>query len=178
MPRRLLLSLLLLALAAPVALTAQIIPGLTEKPATAVNPLDDPNYSTGKTQLFKLEADFAKAVLAGGGKAFASFFADDGVSIANKQEAVIGRVAIAGKANWDPAVYQFTWTPQGGQMSSGGDMGYTWGHYEGRSKDSHGNPVLTSGRYFTIWKKQSDGSWKVALDASNEEPADCGCKLP
>jgi ketosteroid isomerase-like protein len=170
------LILLLFALAAPATLTAQILPGLAEKPA--VNPLDDPSYSTGKALLFKLEADFAKAVAAGGGKAFASYFAEDGVTLANKQEATIGREAIARKAVWDPATYQLSWTPQGGQMSPSGDMGYTWGHYEGRSKDSNGNPVLTTGRYLTLWKKQADGAWKVALETSNEEPADCGCKLP
>jgi ketosteroid isomerase-like protein len=65
-------------------------------------------------------------------------------------------------------------------MGPSGDMGYTWGHFEGRSKDANGNPVLTSGRYITMWRKQSDGTWKVVLDAgANEPPAagDC-CKLP
>jgi ketosteroid isomerase-like protein len=65
-------------------------------------------------------------------------------------------------------------------MSSDGDMGFTWGHYEGRSKDRDGSPIITTGRYMTVWKKQPDGSWKVELDASNKEPPaneDC-CKLP
>lgn len=169
-------SLLALVLCAPALLSAQLIPEIPDKPAT--NPVDDPTYSAGKAKLFELEAQFAKAVKEGGGKAFAAYFADDGVTLANKQEPVIGREAIAHKALWDPAVYQLTWTPQGGEMSSAGDMGYTWGHYEGHSKDSHGNPVVTKGRYLTIWKKQADGSWKVSLEASNEEPEDCGCKLP
>jgi ketosteroid isomerase-like protein len=65
-------------------------------------------------------------------------------------------------------------------MSPAGDMGYTWGHYEGHAKDKSGNAVLTSGRYMTIWKKQSDGKWKVALDSSSEEPPAAGdcCKVP
>ena len=43
-----------------------------------------------------------------------------------------------------------------------------------------GTPKVTTGRYMTVWKKQPDGSWMVALDASNNEPPkkeDC-CKLP
>jgi len=39
------------------------------------------------------------------------------------------------------------------------------GHFEGHSKDANGNPVTVMGRYITIWRKQADGQWKVALDA-------------
>jgi ketosteroid isomerase-like protein len=65
-------------------------------------------------------------------------------------------------------------------MSPAGDMGYTWGHYEGHAKDKSGNAVTTSGRYMTIWRKQPDGQWKVALDSSSEEPPNAGdcCKVP
>jgi ketosteroid isomerase-like protein len=144
------------------------------------SPLSDPTANPGKAFLFELEAKFAKATLEGGGKAFASFFAPDGVTLANGKAPVVGREAIAAEANWDPKQYQLTWTPQGGQMSPAGDMGFTWGHYEGHSKDRAGNPITTSGRYMTIWKKQPDGTWKVALDSSNDEPLAAGdcCKLP
>ncbi len=93
---------------------------------------------------------------------------------------VIGQAAIAAGTTWTPEQYQLTWTPKAASMSPAGDMGFTWGHYEGRAKDRDGTPIVTTGRYMTVWKKQSDGSWKVALDASNKEPPakeDC-CKLP
>jgi ketosteroid isomerase-like protein len=146
----------------------------------AANPLTDPTLSPGTAFLFNLEAKFAQDTATGGGKAFASWFADDAVTLSNKQAAVLGKAAIAADANWDPKQYQLTWTPQGGQMSPGGDMGFTWGHYEGTSKDRNGNPVHSTGRYMTIWKKMPDGSWKVALDSSNDEPPSAGdcCKLP
>jgi ketosteroid isomerase-like protein len=56
-------------------------------------------------------------------------------------------------------------------------MGFTWGHYESNSKDAEGKPVKETGRYMTVWKKQSDGSWKVVLDASNQGPADDCCRV-
>jgi ketosteroid isomerase-like protein len=144
------------------------------------NPLTDPTANPGKVLLFDLEARFAKNVKERGGAAFADWFAEDGVALNNGQGPVIGRVAIAKSANWDPKVYQLTWTPTDAQMGPSGDMGYTWGHFEGHSKDAAGNPVTTSGRYITVWRKQSDGSWKVALDAGANEPAAAGdcCKLP
>jgi ketosteroid isomerase-like protein len=144
------------------------------------NPLNDPTLNPGKAFLFDLEAKFAQATREGGGKAFASFFAADAVTLANGKAPVVGHEAIAAQATWSPKDYQLLWTPQGGQMNAAGDMGFTWGHYEGHSKDRAGNSMVTSGRYMTIWKKQSDGTWKVVLDSSNDEPPAAGdcCKLP
>jgi ketosteroid isomerase-like protein len=154
--------------------------GSLAAPASAPNPLADTTLSPGKALLFDLEARFAKATAEGGGKAFALWFADDAVTLSNGQAPVHGREAIAKEATWLPKDYQLTWTPTEATLSPTGDMGYTWGHYEGHSRDANGNPIVTTGRYMTIWRKESDGSWKVVLDASNEEPAGSGdcCKLP
>lgn len=144
------------------------------------NPLTDTTVAPGKMILFDLEAKFAKDVAARGGAGFASWFAPDGVLLGNGAAPVIGQVAIAKSANWTAGSYQLTWTPTDAVMGPSGDIGYTWSHYEGHSKDVNGNPVLVSGRFITIWRKQSDGSWKVALDAgANDAPnaGDC-CKLP
>lgn len=160
--------------------SAQVpLPGM-EQPSQGPNPLSDPTAKPGKVLLFDLEARFAKDVRERGGAAFADWFANDAVALSNGQPPVIGRVAIAKSATWSPKDYQLTWTPTDAQMGPSGDMGYTWGHFEGRSKDSNGNPVLTSGRYMTIWRKEPDGSWKVVLDAGANEPAAAGdcCKLP
>jgi len=146
----------------------------------APNPLSDTTVKPGKMVLFDLEARFAKDVLERGGAGFAEWFAGDGVVLGNGAAPLIGKVAIAKSANWSPKDYQLTWTPTDATMGPSGDMGYTWGHYEGRSKDANGNPVLTSGRYITMWRKEPDGSWKVVLDAGANEPPEAGdcCKLP
>jgi ketosteroid isomerase-like protein len=148
--------------------------------SSAPNPLTDTTVKPGKVLLYELEARFAKDVAERGGAAFADWFAGDGVALGNGAAPKIGKVAIAKSATWSPKDYQLTWTPTDAMMGPSGDMGYTWGHYEGRSKDSHGNPVLTSGRYITMWRKEPDGNWKVVLDAGSNEPAGAGdcCKLP
>jgi ketosteroid isomerase-like protein len=152
--------------------------GLGSSPA--INPLTQPTLTPGMIQLLELEAKFAESVAAGGGKAFASWFADDAVTLGNGHPPVIGKTAIAAQAQWDPKDYQLTWVAQGAQMGPSNDMGFTWGHYDGSGKDAHGQPITHSGRYMTIWKKMSDGSWKVMLDASADEPAEAGscCTLP
>lgn len=146
----------------------------------APNPLTDSTVKPGKMLLFNLEAQFQKDVVAKGGAGFASWFADDGVALGNGKQPLIGKVAIVKSATWSPQEYQLTWTPTDALLSPAGDMGYTWGHYEGRSKDASGNPVLTGGRYITVWRKQPDGVWKVVLDAGADDASAAGdcCKLP
>jgi ketosteroid isomerase-like protein len=149
-------------------------------PNTGSSPLTQPTLTPGALLLLELEGRFGKAVADGGGKAFGTWFADDAVTLNNGRPPVLGRAAIAAQAQWDPKTYQLTWIAQGAQMGPSNDMGFTWGHYEGRSKDKNGEPVVMTGRYMTIWKKLPDGTWKVALDASANEPPAAGecCALP
>jgi ketosteroid isomerase-like protein len=168
----------LAAMSAPITARGQLPePGMAQSPP---NPLTDSTVKPGKMVLFDLEARFAKDVEEKGGAAFAGWFADDGVALGNGAAPLIGKVAIVKSANWLPKDYQLTWTPTDAMMGPSGDMGYTWGHFEGRSKDANGNPVLTSGRYMTVWRKQPDGSWKVVLDAGANDAPEAGacCKLP
>jgi ketosteroid isomerase-like protein len=149
-------------------------------PNTGSSPVTEPTLTPGALLLLELEGRFGKAVADGGGKAFGTWFADDAVTLNNGRPPVLGRAAIVAQAQWDPKTYQLTWIAQGAQMGPSNDMGFTWGHYEGRSKDKNGEPVVMTGRYMTIWKKLPDGTWKVALDASANEPpaaAEC-CALP
>jgi ketosteroid isomerase-like protein len=168
----------LIIIGSPAGACAQLLePGA---PAQAPNPLTDSTVNPGKMLLFNLEERFAKDVAARGGAGFASWFADDGVLLGNGAAPIVGRVAIEKSSTWSPKDYQLTWTPTDAVMGPSGDIGYTWSLYQGHSKDAAGNPVNTSGRFITIWRKEPDGAWKVALDAGANAPAEAGncCKLP
>jgi ketosteroid isomerase-like protein len=156
------------------------LPATGQSAPTAPNPLTDSTVNPGKMLLFDLEAQFQKDVAARGGAGFAEWFAPDGVLLGNGAAPLIGKVAIEKSTTWSPKDYQLTWTPTDAVMGPSGDIGYTWSHYQGRSMDANGNPVLTSGRFITIWRKERDGSWKVVLDAGANEPPEAGdcCKLP
>ncbi|MDE3199898.1 MAG: nuclear transport factor 2 family protein [Acidobacteriota bacterium] len=173
-------SILLIALSVPCALFAQVLQPSPPPDTSSINPLVNTTVKPGKMFLFDLESRFAKDVATKGGAGFAAWFADDGVALGNGKAPVVGKVAIEKSAAWTPQQYQLTWTPTDAVMSPQDDMGYTWGHFEGRSKDANGNPVLTSGRYMTIWRKEPDGSWKVVLDAGADDAPSAGdcCKLP
>ncbi len=153
-------------------------PANPAKPAFTYTPMHMPNLPPGVLELLKLEGQFSQAVSDGGGKVFSTWFADDGVTLNDGQPAVLGRSAIASIANWDPAVYKLSWYAQGAQMGPSNDAGFTWGHYDATTIGKDGKSSTTSGRYITFWKKVH-GEWKVALDASaNEPPGSNGLPTP
>lgn len=179
MPRGLFAAVLFFCLVCAPHLAGQMLepPAPQSTSNQGGNLLTNPSMTPGGDFLEQLEARFAADTAKGGGKAFAAWFAPDAVTLANGKAPVIGHDAIAAGATWTPEGYQLTWTPEGARMAAGGDMGFTWGHYQGVATDREGNTVKTSGRYMTVWKKQPDGAWKVELDASNEGPAEDCCRV-
>lgn len=58
-----------------------------------------------------------------------------------------------------------TWEPFKAEASASGDLGYTLGKWKMQGKDT-----AFYGNYYTIWKKQNDGSWKFVVDGGNNTP--------
>ena len=54
------------------------------------------------------------------------------------------------------------------EVAASGDLGYTIGTFR-LIADHDGTPMLTVGKYVTIWHKQADGSWKAQVDSFNTD---------
>ena len=117
-------------------------------------------------ELRKMEAAFEQATLDHGLNGFMSFFADDGVVLMPDIGPVKGREAIRKTkvAGFARPGFSLRWKPEYADIAASGDLGYTYGPYTMMFIGSDGKKVTRTGRYFTIWKKQKDGSWKVMLD--------------
>jgi len=61
------------------------------------------------------------------------------------------------------------WHPTKVEVARSGELGYSTGVYQMSFKDSSGKLVTDRGKYVTVWKKQADGSWRVALDIFNSD---------
>jgi ketosteroid isomerase-like protein len=132
------------------------------RPAASASP-----KATAET-LKQLEADFMKAAAEKGSAGYMSYYADDAVEVPNGGPLIPGKENIAkGMGFLDDKNNSLTWTPVGADISAAGDLGYTYGTFEFRSKDKDGKPLVEHGKYTSIWKKQKDGSWKVVLDMGN-----------
>jgi hypothetical protein len=64
------------------------------------------------------------------------------------------------------------WQPIFAFAAAAGDLGYTTGLWE--LKKGNDQPSLGYGHYVTIWSKQRDGKWKIALDVGIENPEPWG----
>ena len=121
--------------------------------------------------LKQLEGEFMKAALAKGSQGYMSYYADDAVEVPNNGPLTPGKANIAkGMGFLDDKNNQLLWMPVGADISSSGDLGYTYGTYEFHSKDKDGKPAIEYGKYTSIWKLQKDGNWKVVLDMGNASP--------
>lgn len=56
-----------------------------------------------------------------------------------------------------------SWRPAFADVARAGDLGYTFGPWEFKADIADEKPV-GYGHFVTVWKKQTDGSWKFAAD--------------
>lgn len=97
--------------------------------------------------------------------AFLAFLADDGI--------VFRPGPVNGKETWGKRTetgFDLVWEPVLAVMARSADFGYDTGPAKWRSKKTD-EKFSGYGYFISIWKKQKDGSWKVALDLGSETPA-------
>lgn len=99
---------------------------------------------------------------------FLEFFADD--AIAFFPEPVKYKAAVKNLPAPDPHLAALEWEPQAGGISASCDLGYTTGPSVRTDNAAPGRP-RRYGMFFSVWKKQMDGSWKVAVDIGVSTPA-------
>lgn len=115
--------------------------------------------------LIEAERNFGRTSIARGTKeAFLANLADN--SIIFRPTAVAGKKWTA--ENPGPSS-QLSWEPEFADIAPTADLGYTTGPFEVR-RTAQESPV-SFGHYVTVWRKQSDGMWKVAIDIGIGHPS-------
>ena len=126
--------------------------------------------ASDKGALIKADEAFAVATAQKGLDGWLSFFAPDAKIFPSGEAVVEGLVAVKAcyaKHGFDPK--DLKWKPLGEEMAASGDLGYTYGTASWPGTDGEGKAVTRTGKYLTVWKKQADGSWKVAADIGSPD---------
>jgi ketosteroid isomerase-like protein len=98
--------------------------------------------------------------------AFVEFAAEDAVIYRNGMDPIVGKEAIA-KLLAPEGASILIWQPLTADIAESGDLGYTRGSFTlttGPSADGTPGKGPFEGYYVSIWKIQSDGSWKWVFD--------------
>ena len=90
-----------------------------------------------------------------------SFYLDDAIVLPPNQAAVTTKTGI--RDLWKgflDSLTDISWTTTRVEVAKSGDMAFLVGTYELTMKDG----TKDKGKYCEVWKKQSDGKWKVGTD--------------
>jgi uncharacterized protein (TIGR02246 family) len=121
-----------------------------------------------ETAIRSADADFAKAAAARDTDKVVALYMDDAVIFSPGAPAVIGKENIHKffeKILAGPSI-QFAFSNVTVNVARSGDLAEDRGSIQVTTTGKDGKPATQSSEYVLVWKKQADGSWKVAADTS------------
>lgn len=121
------------------------------------------NVSGEREELMKTDSAFSNLSASKGMKAaFLSYMDSSGVLLRPQHFPLVGEDARRYLEQLEDTSYSLTWAPVYAEISRAADLGYTYGTYTFKNRDT-----TLRGTYVSIWKKQADGEWKFVLDTGN-----------
>ncbi len=123
------------------------------------------DFEKWKSEIIQVEKDFNDMAQEDGLiKAFEYYAASDGV-IRRGKKVIRGKNAIAEWYKKDLRPNEsLTWKPTFVDVSTSGDLAYTYGDYTFTTIDSLGNKKENKGIFHTVWKRQADQTWRFVWD--------------
>jgi ketosteroid isomerase-like protein len=102
-----------------------------------------------------------------------SFWTDDARVFAPGLPAFRGKAALRQYVEGALAIpgFQITWTTSEAVLSPDGQLAYLLSTNAVTMAGPQGQPVTSSGRAVTVWRRESDGNWRCAVDIWNDQPA-------
>jgi uncharacterized protein (TIGR02246 family) len=138
-------------------------------PATATSP---DTRAADQKAIAELETAFVADWNSKDLEKIVSHFADDGIVMEPNMPAMKGKEAIRAGVKEFLADRNFSlnWSVTAIDPSKSSDLAYVHGTWTATLTDSKTKkPITDKGKYATVYRKQADGSWKVALDINNSD---------
>jgi ketosteroid isomerase-like protein len=122
-------------------------------------------------ELMQADRDFAIETAERGADGWADWFDTHGTMFPKSgrvdgQEAIRERMSAA----FAPGNPRLVWEPESAEVSEAGDLGYTIGRWQTVAGETgEAEQVLGTGYYVSIWRRNAEGAWRVALDIGNSD---------
>lgn len=119
-------------------------------------------------KVMQISKEWSEVASSGNVEKTVSYWADNAVLMSSGQPPLNGKQAIKQMVEESFKVpgFRISWQPQSVEVSESGDMAYIIENSQVAFNDSTGNTVTLNNKAVTIWKKQSDGTWKNVVDIS------------
>lgn len=115
-----------------------------------------------------LQDNFTKMAMAADyGSLVKMYYTNDAVFMAPNAPAAIGPAAIEAVLRGSPPITSFVLTID--EMVGSGGIAYAVGRYNMVMRPSGASGIPDSGKFVNVYRKQQDGSWKVARDIFNSD---------
>ena len=123
------------------------------------------DHDAARSALLNFDREFSKTSAEQGAReAFLVYAAKDVRLYRNDHFPFVGKMAAADALA--PLTAEWTWKPSFVDVSSSGDLGYSYGIYELKDKNE---AVSERGNYARVWKKVN-GTWKLVIDVADPLP--------
>lgn len=132
------------------------------------------DLASEKTRLLERDSQWAAAASEGRDvEHILSFWTADAVVFPPGLPEVIGKTALRRYVEGSMQIpgFRITWTSRDVAFSPDGNLAYMFSRNTVTMNAPDGTPVTDEGRAVTIWRRESDGEWRCAVDIWNAEPA-------
>lgn len=123
-------------------------------------------------KLMQVSRDWSKAASGSDVDKIVSYWSDDAVLIQPGMPMLKGKKDIRQMVEgmMKTPGFKISWEPLSAEVSESGDLAYLVEKTETTMTDSTGKSMTQHENGITVWKKQSDGSWKNVADIGTAAP--------
>jgi ketosteroid isomerase-like protein len=132
------------------------------------------DLSAERTHLLGRDAEWAATASDGHDiERILSYWTEDAVVLPPGLPPIVGKPALRQYvlASLQIPGFRISWTSTDVTFSPDRNLAYLFSHNAVTMNGPDGTPATTKGRAVTIWRRESDGEWRCAVDIWNAEPA-------
>jgi ketosteroid isomerase-like protein len=133
----------------------------------AMKNASEADLATGRGSILNMERELSGDASSDKGalKAYLSYMADDARLLHEGKFPFIGKQAA--RTALEARLGKTSLKPERADVAGSLDLGYSYGGYDWKSADGKADET---GYYVHIWKRQSDGKWKLVMEVLNPLP--------
>jgi uncharacterized protein (TIGR02246 family) len=124
-------------------------------------------------RLMQLSREWSRSAATDSMEKTLSYWADDAIVMSPGQPPIKGKKAIREMVEGTSKIpgFKISWEPLSVAVAKSGDIAYMIEQNQITVNDSLGNPHTEFNKSVTIWRKETDGSWKNIVDMWNSNPS-------